>query len=138
MGLKMQDKNKENNQEIKVISYKPKQPVAGTRWKIVDKLDESKVLDDTQGYGYKTPQNAYKAWGWKHRSSKAKKKEGYTKHWMKTHKDICDSIIDDYFFELKNDPENFEKPPLREHLKAYNVPDEEIDKLNLSYLRKQL
>ena len=40
-----------------------------TRYVIVDKLDRSKVLDDGQGYGYKSAQAAYKAWGWKHRSN---------------------------------------------------------------------
>ena len=42
-----------------------------TRYACVDE-NTNEVLDDAQGYGYKTAQAAYKAWGWKHRSPKKK------------------------------------------------------------------
>jgi len=46
--------------------------VSETRYVIVD--DETgEVLDDAQGYGYKSVQNAYRGWSYKSKSKKQQK-----------------------------------------------------------------
>lgn len=58
------------------------------RYIIVD-AETGEILDDAQGYGYKTKQNAYKCWGYKH-SDKHKSKHEYT-----------DEEIDNELFRMK-------------------------------------
>ena len=57
----------------------------GTRYVIVDK-DTGNVLDDAQGYGYKTRQKAYA-------------KRNVIKKWMKEHKDFVNTM-DTFAFEI--------------------------------------
>ena len=52
--------------EIKKMSDKYDFPVEETRYVIAD--DDGKIVDDAQGYGYKTKQNAMKAMWWKFKS----------------------------------------------------------------------
>lgn len=42
-----------------------------TRWAIVN-IETGEIIDDAQGYGYKTASGAYRAFGWKskHRNKK--------------------------------------------------------------------
>ena len=74
----------------------------GTRYVIVDK-DTGNVLDDAQGYGYKTRQKAYSAYGYKHRDKNkdAEKaaKRNVIKKWMKEHKDFVNTM-DTFAFEI--------------------------------------
>lgn len=65
------------------------------RFVVVEK-ETGKVLDDAQGYGYKTVQKAYAAWNYKNRDKskdkeKAKKRSAILK-WMKEHKDFVESM----------------------------------------------
>ena len=62
------------------------------RWVIVD-AETNEVLDDAQGYGYKTPQKAYAAYGYK---SARKTADG---RWKKTKKDIQTEEIVDWMEE---------------------------------------
>jgi len=72
------------------------------RYKIVS-IDTGEVLDDAQGYGYKTAQKAYSAYAYKTRDrskdkeKKAKKKKIET--WMKENKSFVD-MMDEYAIQI--------------------------------------
>lgn len=65
--------------------------------------DTGEVLDDAQGYGYKTAQKAYAAFAYKNRDrSKDKERLAKKKHieqWMKQNRSFV-KLIDSYAFEI--------------------------------------
>ena len=63
----MIDKSKEyiGNRNIKVVQMKTKDPY-DTRFCVIDR-GTGEIIDDAQGYGYKTEQKAYAAWTYKTR-----------------------------------------------------------------------
>lgn len=65
--------------------------------------ETGEVLDDAQGYGYKTAQKAYAAYAYKTRDkSKDKERTAKKRHierWMKEHKSFVD-LMEDYAFEI--------------------------------------
>ncbi|WP_432630269.1 hypothetical protein [Brotaphodocola sp.] len=72
------------------------------RFVVVDK-ETGEILDDAQGYGYKTIKNAYSAYAYKTRD-KSKDKERlerkkYIQRWMKEHKDFV-RLMDQVAFEI--------------------------------------
>lgn len=72
------------------------------RFRIIS-TDTGEILDDAQGYGYKTAQKAYSAYAYKTRDkSKDKEKLAKKKHiqkWMKEHKAFV-RAMDDTTFEI--------------------------------------
>lgn len=72
------------------------------RYIVVDK-DTGAVLDDAQGYGYKSVQKAYAAYNYKNRDkSKDKEKAAKKQHireWMKQHKSFV-RLMDTFAFEI--------------------------------------
>lgn len=72
------------------------------RYVVIDK-NTQEVLDDAQGYGYRSPQKAYAAYAYKHRDkSKDKEKAAKVKKirsWMKEHKDFV-KLMDQIAFEI--------------------------------------
>lgn len=65
------------------------------RYIIVD--DETgEVLDDAQGYGYRTPQGAHASWSYKHRDkAKDKVKEercAHIRQWLKKHRQFSKEL----------------------------------------------
>jgi len=73
-----------------------------TRYRIVS-TETGDVLDDAQGWGYKTIQNAYSGYSYKAKS-KAKKmeqviKERKTKKWMKENKNFVE-LMDACYFDI--------------------------------------
>lgn len=97
------------------------------RYIIVDTDDDSKILDDAQGYGYKTKYNAHKAWAYKNRDkSKDKEKEeriNHIKKWMKEHKGFVRWMGSEAFYCAK-DREPFDEKYVSKMLKEENL---EID-----------
>lgn len=73
-----------------------------TRYEIVN-TETGKVVDDAQGYGYRTAQKAYAAWAYKHRTPEQKKarkeKDKIISEWMKHHKSFV-KALDTYAFEI--------------------------------------
>lgn len=73
-----------------------------SRYVIVDE-ETGEVLDDAQGYGYKSAQNAYASWNYKTRDkSKDAEKEAKRKrikHWMRENKSFVEAM-DAYAFEI--------------------------------------
>lgn len=72
------------------------------RYVVIDE-DTGEVLDDAQGYGYKTVRNAYVAYAYKTRDkSKDREKLARKKHiqtWMKEHKNFV-KLMDACAFEI--------------------------------------
>lgn len=73
------------------------------RFVVVD-VDTGKILDNAQGYGYKTKQKAMAAWNYKTRDKSkdaAKKaKEKLIKDWMRRHKGFVDTM-EQYCIEIE-------------------------------------
>ena len=61
------------------------------------------VVDDAQGYGYKTKQKAHAAYGYKHRDmskdKEIKKREAIIRRWTKEHPDFI-RLMDDIAFDI--------------------------------------
>ena len=70
------------------------------RYIIVDK-ETGEILDDAQGYGYKSKPNAYRAWAYKNRDkSKDKEREEKKKEvqkWCKKHRKSVENLEDAAF-----------------------------------------
>lgn len=73
-----------------------------TRYCIIS-AETGEVLDDAQGYGYKSAQKAYAAYGYKNRDrskdKERKAKEVKIRKWMKEHKDFV-GLMDAYAFDI--------------------------------------
>lgn len=71
------------------------------RFIIVD-AETGEVLDDAQGYGYKSAQKAHAAWGWKNRDPKLAAKEKAINKWFNKQKKL-ENLLGDYaFYRLKD------------------------------------
>lgn len=76
-----------------------------TRWQIVD-AGTGEILDDAQGYGYKTARNAHAAWGYKS-MPRAKRKARETLRcrvaaWCKRNERFVEDLRDIMFEYAKN------------------------------------
>lgn len=73
-----------------------------TRFCIIDS-ETGEILDDAQGYGYKTAQKAYSAYAYKIRSydivKEKEEKEKNIRKWMKEHKEFV-NLINGYAIEI--------------------------------------
>ena len=81
--------------EIEVLKSESLSKPYDDRYVIVD-TDTGEIVDNAQGYGYKSKQNAFAVWRYKTRDkSKDKEKlERYRniKKWLQKHKDFCDDL----------------------------------------------
>lgn len=72
------------------------------RFVVVDK-NTGKILDNAQGYGYKTIQKAYAAYAYKTRDKTKDKeklvKKKHIRQWMKEHKEFV-KMMDEFAFEI--------------------------------------
>lgn len=87
---------------IEVIKSEALSSPYDIRFVVVDK-DTGAVLDDAQGYGYKTARGAHVAWSYKTRDrskdqEKAQKRKEIQR-WMKAHKAFVEAM-DTYAFEI--------------------------------------
>ena len=87
------DKNKPWNNTPAYDTYEMRFCIVST--------DTGEILDDAQGYGYKTAQKAYAAYGYKTRDkTKDKEKQAKKKHiqqWMKEHKSFVKAMNETAF-----------------------------------------
>ena len=97
------------------------------RYVIID-TESGEVLDDAQGYGYRTPQKAYAGYGWKSRSESAKEKERKVKAWMGKNKRIVNQIDDAAFCRWKDSDghESLKARDVRQILKAASIDEKEL------------
>lgn len=97
------------------------------RYQIVD-IATGRILDDAQGYGYKTAQKAYAAYGYKHRDkSKDKERKELDKKvlaWLKEHSDFH-GLMDQIAFEIMKGSwgpdDKFDAKLVRQMLKDNNL-----------------
>lgn len=89
-------------QDIKVIRSETLSSGYESRY-IIIAADTGAVLDDAQGYGYRSPQKAHAAWAYKTQDKKKRKekdrKEAAIRRWMKEHKEFVD-MMDITAFEI--------------------------------------
>jgi len=73
-----------------------------TRYRIID-AETGEVLDDAQGYGFKTAQKAYACYAYKNRDrskdGEKRKKEAKIKQWLKEHSEFR-GLMDEIAFEI--------------------------------------
>lgn len=103
------------------------------RFVVIDE-DTGEVLDNAQGYGYKTKQKAMTAWNYKNRDkskdSAKKAKEKLVNDWMKHHKDFVNAMTQ-YCFEIEckrswGPEDKFNAKFVKQMLKDYNLELEEF------------
>ena len=94
--------------KFKAVSYIKQKQKNGRetyeeRYVIVD-TETGEVLDDAQGYGYKTPQKAYAAFGYKNRDkskdAEKKAKEEHIRKWLKQHGDFS-NLMEAFAFDIQ-------------------------------------
>lgn len=110
----MPEKQKASGRKVRAVSVKKRRDedygdgfvehISETRFVIVD--DETgEVLDNAQGYGYKSAQNAYRGWNYKSKSKKQQKHIKNTRKkiraWMEEHADFFDGLENDVFHAEK-------------------------------------
>ena len=96
------------------------------RYVVVDK-DTGKILDDAQGWGYKSIQKAYAAYSYKTRDrSRDAEKRAKKKHilaWLKEHKDFA-GLMEAVAFDSVKCSEPFNAATVKQLLKENNLaPD---------------
>lgn len=76
------------------------------RFVVIDE-ESGQVLDDAQGYGYKSAQKAHAAWAYKNRDrskdAEKKAKERAIRAWLKEHKDFAAIMEDEAFLTAKGE-----------------------------------
>ena len=85
-----------------VEPYEPSYDTYETRFRIVSE-ETGEVLDDANGYGYKTIKKAYSAYYYKTMDKNKKKeyldKKEHIKQWLREHKGFCNAL-NEYSFEI--------------------------------------
>ena len=98
-----------------------------TRFRIVS-TETGEVLDDAQGYGYKTAQKAYSGYLYKTRDiskDKAKQaKKRYIQRWLKEHKDFAEAMDNVALDVVKGVYDKFDAALVKELLAEFELtPD---------------
>lgn len=90
---------------IKVIKSKELSEQFEPRFIVVN-TETGEILDDANGYGYKTVQKAYAGYGYKSRSRQQvadiKRKEAVIFKWLKEHKYMDKELVASAFYGLKD------------------------------------
>ena len=69
---------------------------------VVISVDTGKILDDAQGYGYKSVKKAWAAWKWKERGCPKPYVNPEIKRWFSEHKKFCDDLEYATFHYIKD------------------------------------
>lgn len=116
-----------SEKNYKVIESKELSTAGKKRYIIFD-IKTGEVLDDAQGYGYKSIKNAYSAFAYKTRDKskdkEKKQKELKIKFWMSKNKDFV-KLMDQIAFEIQKGSwgsnEKFDTAFLKELLKENDI-----------------
>lgn len=80
------------------MDYEPSYDTNETRYCVVS-AETGEIIDDAQGYGYKTAQKAHAAYAYKHRDkhkvTECAMKRKHIRQWMKHHKEFVEAM--DYY-----------------------------------------
>lgn len=130
-------------EKVKVVAYTVHHDVVRGRnpWDDVPAYDERRfqivsaetgeVLDDAQGYGYKTMQKAYAAWAYKTRDKtkdkEKKEKDRTVRKWMREHPREAHAL-EEYAFEIEykhswGPDDHFDAAFVEEQLKEWGFTD---------------
>ena len=92
-----------------------------TRFVIVEK-GKDKVLDDAQGYGYKTAQGAHKAGWYKFQRGKEKisSEKALAKQFWKQHPELVSEVEQNMWYALKDGISDLELE--KQYMDEYNMP----------------
>ena len=102
----MEEKKKNRKYEVSYSeslssNYEP-------RYVVID-TETGEIVDDAQGYGYKSKQNAYKAWTYKSKVKNPKKHKAEVKkkvtEFKKEHKGLMKRLEDMMFYAFKDNEE---------------------------------
>lgn len=112
---------------VKVVKKDSMSKFDDVRYIVIDE-DSGKILDDAQGYGYKSIKKAYAAWSYKNRDKskdKAKsKKNERIKLWMKEHTSFI-KLMDGIAFEMAKgswgEDDKFDAKFVKKMLKENNL-----------------
>lgn len=69
---------------------------------VIINSETGEVLDDAQGYGYRTPQKAYAAYSYHHASGAQAHRRKLNKKFVRTHKEFMDDWTQEVFYALKD------------------------------------
>lgn len=113
---------------VKVIKSESLSTQYEWRFVVID-TDTGEVLDNAQGYGYKSRQKAMAAWSYKNRDrskdTEKKKKERKIKDWMRHHKGFVNAMSE-YCFEIEckhswGPDDKFDAKFIKQMLKDYGL-----------------
>lgn len=108
---------------IKVVESSALSRGRDRRFVVIDEVT-GEVLDDAQGYGYKTAQNAHRAYGYKSATPKQKKaRDGLkrrVREWIAENRAVVRDIEDEAFYSLK-DGEEFTHARIKEIIAEHGV-----------------
>ena len=113
----MGEKKTALNDNEKIESYKPNE--YETRFRLVNK-DTGEIIDDAQGYGYRTVQGCYKAIYYKRNRGAIKSDEKKARGLIKQHKRIYESAIEDVNSLLFEDCKVGFNRPKKEYLDIFS------------------
>lgn len=116
------------NQKYKAIYSETLSSLSRNSRFVIINPDTGKILDDAQGYGYKTIQKAYAAYSYKNRDKtkdkEHEKKFRKIKKWMKEHNDFVEAM-NQYSLEIAKgswgSEEKFNAKFVKEMLKQNNL-----------------
>ena len=104
------------NDNEKIESYNPNE--YETRFRLVNK-DTGEIIDDAQGYGYRTVQGCYKAMYYKRNRGTIKSDEKKARGLIKQHKRIYKSAIEEVNSLLFEDCRDGFHRPKKEYLDMF-------------------
>lgn len=113
----MEEKKTALNDNEKIESYKPNE--YETRFRLVNK-DTGKIIDDAQGYGYRTVQGCYKAMYYKRNRDTIKSDEKKARGLIRQHKRIYEAAIEEVNALLFEDCRDGFHRPKKEYLDMFS------------------
>ena len=100
-----------------------------TRYRIVD-VETGEILDDAQGYGYKTARKAYAGYGYKNKNHSKPTAE----RWLNKHSDLKEDLLDATFQLAKYDENaKLDLDTIEDLLKKHKLESEISSKELLTY-----
>lgn len=105
--------------EIQVVKSKELSDWFDNRYVIINK-ETQEVVDDAQGYGYKSKEKALASWAYKNRNKKIIQKETAIKKWIKKHTEF-DKLMEEYAWYAFKDGDKLDSNIVEMILKELNL-----------------
>lgn len=98
----VQQRTSRESNPVSVIRSESLSRKRGDERFVVISVDTGKILDDAQGYGYKSAKKAWAAWKWKERGCPKPYVNPEIKRWFSEHKKFCDDLEYASFHYIKD------------------------------------